>query len=567
MGKLMRRLLLLLLIVGAIGSGVWYFFGNRLATITGITSGTTSGTSTTAQSQSLTQVVTVTQGNIRATVSVVGQLDAPQSQEMRFDRLAGADYLLSLEVAAGNVVTAGQVLATLDSTPYEQALEQAQSDLQDAETKLSDLQTPPTQLDISKAELAIAQAEFALQKSQQAEDDLLHPDLDALQNDIAQAQLRLTQAKASLANLQTDTSNEDKLAKLRESGGDLGNEAARLGNESYRDSYYQDRLRLANEAVLNNQDAIKSIEIQRQIDLLNAQINVRKAQQNVVKSQTALSDAQSGADELAVALAKQSTAQATLDLAQARQDRADLDAGASATDLAAAQAAVTKQQQVVSEAQADLDATQLRAPFTGTVLQTNAVAGNRLSSSSTILTVANLKQLQVIASIDETTIRQIKSGQSVRITFDAFAGQNFSGEVLSVPLQGTLQGDVMVYDVPMSLVGAEKLPLLVGMTANVTIRVGEAKDALLLPKLAILSGKDGNQVLIPNRSDPLGAPQSVPVEVGLSDGVYTEILSGLNLGDQVVAQLPQSTSNNNRFPGGGGLFGGAVRVQGGNRIR
>lgn len=98
------------------------------------------------------------------------------------------------------------------------------------------------------------------------------------------------------------------------SGGDLGSEAARLGSESYRDSYYQDRLRLANEAVLNNQDAIKSIEIQRQIDLLNAQISVRKAQQNLVKTQTTLSDAQSGADELAVALAKQATAQATLDL-------------------------------------------------------------------------------------------------------------------------------------------------------------------------------------------------------------------------------------------------------------
>lgn len=553
MGKIIGRIVVGLLLVALIAGGVWYFVGNPFAQTT----------STTTQTQSLTQTVAVKQGDLRATVSVVGQLDAPQSQEMSFDRLSGAEYLLSLEVSAGNVVTEGQVLATLDPTPYKQALEQTDRDLQDAQAKLDDLQTPPTPLEFSQADLAIAQADLAVQKAKQTEDDLLNPDLATLQDNVSQAQLKLTEAKASLATAQTDNSNEDQLAKLRETGGDLGEEANRLSAENYSDALYQDRLRLANEAVTNNQDAIARIELQQQVNLLNAQINVRKAEQSLASAQEKLADAQKGADELDLAVAKQNIAQAQLDLAQARQDRTDLDAGPDETELASANATVAKMQRAIDDAQADLDAASLRAPFSGTVLQTNSSAGNLLSSATVILTLANLKQLQVVASIDETTIRQIQQGQPVKISFDAFAGQSFTGEVLSIPLQGTLQGDVMVYDVPMSLVGAEQLPLLVGMTANVEIQVGQVKNAMLLPKMAILSSNRGSRVLVPNTSDPTGEPQAVPVEIGLSDGIYTEIRSGLKVGDSVVIQVSSSDSSNFRFPGGG-LFGGAVRIPGSN---
>ena len=78
----------------------------------------------------------------------------------------------------------------------------------------------------------------------------------------------------------------------------------------------------------------------------------------------------------------------------------------------------------------------------------------------------------MLASVDETTIRRVSAGQPAQITFDAVPGQTLQGQVGDVPLQGTLQGGVMVYEVPISLVGAEKLPLLVGMTANVKIAVG-----------------------------------------------------------------------------------------------
>jgi HlyD family secretion protein len=162
--------------------------------------------------------------------------------------------------------------------------------------------------------------------------------------------------------------------------------------------------------------------------------------------------------------------------------------------------------------------------------------GNRITASSAILTLANLSQLQVVAAVAETMIRQVQKGQQVSLTFDAFPGERFSGEVLSVPLQGKLQGDVMVYSVPISITGVDELSLKVGMTANVEIAVGEVTGALLVPKMAVQPRANGYVVLMPN-PDPAGAPLERPVEVGLSDGIFTEIRSGLNEGDSIIVPL------------------------------
>jgi HlyD family secretion protein len=75
------------------------------------------------------------------------------------------------------------------------------------------------------------------------------------------------------------------------------------------------------------------------------------------------------------------------------------------------------------------------------------------------------------------------------------------------------------------------------MTANVEIQVGQVTDALLVPTMALMRASSGYQVLVPNTADPSGEPEAVPVQVGLSDGTYTQVLKGLNAGDQVLVQL------------------------------
>ncbi len=221
-----------------------------------------------------------------------------------------------------------------------------------------------------------------------------------------------------------------------------------------------------------------------------------------------------------------------------------------------------KKRLAVSDAEAALAGAQLVAPFDGTILETNVSEGDQVTANTAILTLANLETMQVVASVDETTIRQVSEGQDAVITFDAFPGQSFTGKVLAVPLQGALQGDVMVYDVPLSLTGAEKLALRVGMTANVEIQVEQVTDALLVPTIALQQSNGLYQVLVPNTTDPNGAAETVPVEIGLSDGTYTQITKGLNVGDQVLVEVSTSSSDDEQMmmggPGGGMDMGGGA---------
>ena len=279
-------------------------------------------------------------------------------------------------------------------------------------------------------------------------------------------------------------------------------------------------------------------------------------------AQEALAKAKTGGDKLTLAQAQLAVHEAEVNLQAAQEARQELDEGADTTKIATAQAAVDKKRLAVTDAEAALAGTQLVAPFDGTILETNVNAGDQVTANTAILTLANLKTLQVVASVDETTIRQVSEGQAAAITFDAFPGQSFTGQVLAVPLQGTLQGDVMVYAVPLSLTGAEKLALLVGMTANVEIQEGQATDALLVPSLALQQSNNLYQVLVPNTTDSNGAAEAVPVEIGLSDGTYTQITKGLNAGDSVVVQLTASDSSSSRSMGGGSILQSVSRQLG-----
>ena len=142
--------------------------------------------------------------------------------------------------------------------------------------------------------------------------------------------------------------------------------------------------------------------------------------------------------------------EAEVSLAAAQDARSQLDEGADATELAAAQAAVDKKRWPSRTPKQALAGTQLTAPFDGTVLQTHVNPGDNIAANTQILTLANLQQLQVLASVDETTIRRVAAGQTAQITFDALPGQTLTGQVGEVPLQGSLQGGVMVYEVPIT---------------------------------------------------------------------------------------------------------------------
>ena len=495
----------------------------------------------------------------------MGELDAVQSETLAFSHMNGTAKLTKLNVAAGNTVQKGQVLANIDPAPYQQALDQAKSSLQASQKTLADLEAPPTDLEIATDDLAIAQANYDLENAKQSVSDLQAPDLASLQ-------VALQDAKDSLQQAELDQSlaERDSLAKSeRDNSYSVDWNQRRLRDLlalKHPNLEQQMRIITRTQSISDFKADLTRVQTQRQLEKTSKAAAIAKAQAAIVEAQKALDTAQAGGDALDVAKAQLDLQTAQVAIAKAKDDRSKLDQGADPSDLATAQANVDRDQLAVSDAQTALDGTQLIASFDGTVLQTNVNVGDQVNSTTLVLTVANLKQLQVTASVDETTIKRVATGQSAQITFDAFPGQTFQGKVLSIPLQGSLQNDVMVYQVPLSLEGVDKLSLLVGMTANVKVQVAEAKNALLVPSMALQKVNGLYQVLVADTGDPQAQPASVPVEVGLSDGTYTQVTKGLNEGDRVVVEMSSTTGQStNRFGQGG--FGGGTIIETGSRNR
>ena len=201
--KKIIRIALVVLVLAAVGVGGYWFYQNKTVSAASTTSGTT-----------YTQVVPVKQGSLDATVSVVGQLEAEQSASLAFEQMSGTTNLLTLAVQAGNVVTKGQVLATIDSASYQQALDQAKSDLQAAEETLADLKTPATALEIAQADVAVSKAKVQLQKAQDALDELVNPDIPSLESAVASAKSALAKAQANVLAQEQDTAAKTQLDQL-----------------------------------------------------------------------------------------------------------------------------------------------------------------------------------------------------------------------------------------------------------------------------------------------------------------------------------------------------------------
>ncbi|MCW5861411.1 MAG: biotin/lipoyl-binding protein, partial [Caldilineales bacterium] len=127
--KRIPRILLAALLILGIGAGFLHYRDRASAS-----------TAPADEETTYTQIAQVQTGNLSSTLSVVGQLEAEQSSGLAFESIDGSTELLTLAVQAGNTVTQGQVLATIDPAPSQQALDQAESDLQAAEESLADLQ-------------------------------------------------------------------------------------------------------------------------------------------------------------------------------------------------------------------------------------------------------------------------------------------------------------------------------------------------------------------------------------------------------------------------------------------
>jgi HlyD family secretion protein len=214
--------------------------------------------------------------------------------------------------------------------------------------------------------------------------------------------------------------------------------------------------------------------------------------------------------------------------------------------LKASRAQVTQARGSLNQAQVNLNHTIITAPVDGIVISRNVDVGQTVAASMaapTLFVIAkDLTEMRVNASIDESDIGRIETGQAVTFTVDAYPGRPFHGTVSQVRLQPVIAQNVVSYvtiiDVP-----NPDLKLKPGMTANVTVEVARADDVLRVPSSAL-------RFRPADREAPRGPAvwvlqegnlQAVPVKPGVSDGAVTAIVAA-DLAEQAQVVTGQTSA-------------------------
>lgn len=273
--------------------------------------------------------------------------------------------------------------------------------------------------------------------------------------------------------------------------------------------------------------------------------------------------------QIAEAQGAVNNASAALELAQANEarmrslfqqeyvSRQELDQAVQALKSARAQLETARAQ--LRRHQTNLDFSIIRSPVSGVVVDRVVDVGQTVAASfqtPTLITIAqDLSKMQINSSFAEADIGNIKVGQKARFTVDAYPNRTFEGIVKQVRLNPTITSNVVTYNVVVTVDNPD-LILLPGMTAYVNIAVASHEDVLLAPNSALRfkprqddaeSGpvahtprprKKGGNPDVPSGKVYLlqqGELQAVPVELGVTDGRVTEIITDqLKEGDRVV---------------------------------
>jgi HlyD family secretion protein len=248
---------------------------------------------------------------------------------------------------------------------------------------------------------------------------------------------------------------------------------------------------------------------------------------------------------------------------QAQEDLASLESGPDERTVLQAQLKVDRAELALEEAQDELEAAELRAPFDGTVVDVSAIAGQRVGSGG-IVTLADLEEPLVQFWVEQSDISGVAVGNRVEIEFEAMPDQVFSGEVIRIdPALVTVENYLAVQCWASLELSERQGDLLGDMNADVEVISAEAHDVVLAPIQALREIADGQYAVFVVQSDEELAMR--PVEVGLQDAVNAEIISGLEAGEvvslgQSYASSSASEGEEEEMPGpgmmpGGGLFG------------
>jgi HlyD family secretion protein len=507
---------------------------------------------------------TVTRRTVTASVTGTGNL-VPQTQANVSFKMAGT--LTAIYVTVGDHVTTGQSLAAIDSTSEQNALTAAQANLATAEANLQAAQTPLTQNQITQLQDAVTTAQ------QSYNDTVAQVNLTNSQ-DSAQVAADQSQLATDQQSLTFNGTYQADLQKLATDKAALQTAITTFDNDGCKMYSYPFTSPPAPAPCAADFATVGTDQATVTADqaTINAFLGVTQVNADQAKLTADLAKQQ--ADKVN---GQHSINQAAASLTNA-QDQLKTQTESRPNQVLSAQAGVAQAQAALQTAQQNLSNTTLAAPMDGVVNSINGVVGEDVSpgagstpespgsqaplptstAASAFMVIGNISSMEAVIPFAESDASKLAFNQAAQVTFDAVPNLTISGHVVAVASSATVTSGVVDYYATVTLNQTNET-LKQGMTANATVTVSKATNALVVPNNAItrVAGQAYVNLYVS------GQQVQTAIETGVVGDQFTEVTGGLNEGAQIVLPTVRVSSGTGTTRGNfGGGGGGAVRIGG-----
>ena len=502
---------------------------------------------------------TVARRTVSASVTGTGNLVPVQQANVNF-KVSGT--LTAVDVRVGDHVAAGQTLAEIDPAPERSSLASAQANLASAQANLQAAETPLTQDQINQLRNSVTMAQQSLNDAT-AQANLTNSQ-DANQVAADQTQLNADQSALNFnATYQTDLQN---LSTAKTALQTAVNTFDADGCKSQTYATYTAQCLADFNAASTAQALVTTDQGKVTADTSQVTGDQTKLSQDTAKQHTDSVNGQHSVNQAAAAVTS-------------AEDQLKTQTESKPNQIQSAQAQVASAQAAVQSAQQNLTATTLVAPMNGEINSINGVVGDSVGQgsgstpeapgtqaplpsstpSSAFMVIGNTSAMEVVIPFAESDAAKLAFNQDTQVTFDAVSNLTISGHVVAVATAATVQSGVVNYYATVAL-NQTNVALKQGMTANATVVVSKATNAITVPNLAItrLAGQAYVNIYVN------GQQVQTAIQTGVVGDQYTEVSGGLNEGAQVVIPTLRvaSGSGSTRAGFGGGGGGGAVRIGG-----
>jgi RND family efflux transporter MFP subunit len=261
---------------------------------------------------------------------------------------------------------------------------------------------------------------------------------------------------------------------------------------------------------------------------------IKAAEAQLAEAQAGLAQADADFARIEILWQQESITKPAYDGSKAKLDIARAKAEAAQAAVAAAQQHSTTAAAQLQEARIALDDTELRAPFTGTLLERRVDVGSLVAPGTPAFVVADLQVVKVRFSVPDTALREFRAGQLLPLTVDAFGGERFEGRILSLAAAADTKS--RSFEVTVAVANPD-LKLRSGMIASIQVaESGTAQRQLLIPIDALVHDPTTDRYLVYTVEEREGktVAKAIPIRPGPLAGNQVSILDGLREGERIV---------------------------------